>query len=79
MTRRPRSIFRSRHRPGVLYVGPSPPPPYLAAAVRRVAGDLEPGTVRVATVTHDPGCRRPAGGACTCNPEVALLPRPEDN
>lgn len=33
-------------------------------------GAFQPGTVTVINVVHDDGCKRPAGGPCTCNPDM---------
>jgi hypothetical protein len=35
-----------------------------------------PGTVGIVDVLHEPGCRRPEGGACTCRAELGTLTYP---
>lgn len=44
--------------------------------VMKAAGGLTPGTLSVAELWHEPECRRPAGGPCTCpdGPEVRIAP-----
>ena len=38
---------------------------------------LASGTITIADVVHEPDCRRPRGGPCTCLPDVVLKPWPD--
>ena len=35
-----------------------------------------PGTVAIVDIWHEPDCRRPEGGACTCRAELGELTYP---
>jgi hypothetical protein len=41
--------------------------------------ELTPGRLRAVNVYHDDWCRVYRGGYCDCDPEIELLPAPEDN
>jgi hypothetical protein len=80
--RRPRRLFRCRRRGDVLHVGDREPLPAVEAWIAQNRARLKPGTVGVVQIWHDPGCRYPAGGPCTCRhgPEVKLAgDQPEEN
>lgn len=48
------------------------PSGYLRALLRHLKASLpEPGKVGHVEIRHDPECRRPRGGPCTCEPEIA--------
>lgn len=63
---KPRSIFRARRRRG----GPT------LGRLAALGAKLTPGTVTVLELWHDPDCRRPQGGPCTCadGPDSRLRP-----
>jgi hypothetical protein len=45
-------------------------------AAALAAGVIKPGTVTMVQLWHDPGCPRPQGGRCRCNPEVRIVGGP---
>jgi hypothetical protein len=55
------------------------PPPWLTDALT-VALNVPPGRIGHASVWHDPDCKRPQGGPCTCTPDVRFegLEPPDD-
>ena len=43
------------------------------------AGKVQPGRLQHAIVAHDDWCGVFSGRSCNCDPDVTILPAPEDN
>jgi hypothetical protein len=77
--RKPHRPHNARHtraqRPSTPQAGGTLGDGYLARlmAAARTGGLVRAGEVTTVTVSHEDGCQRPRGGACTCRPDIDAL------